>query len=68
MWRTCINEGVTPGEARKRGLIPRPDSIESFPGIVRFGSDTKRAGDADDGLVNSYKPCHTRESGGSRTY
>ncbi|MBN1614620.1 MAG: NAD(P)H-dependent oxidoreductase [Deltaproteobacteria bacterium] len=46
MWRTCINEGFTLGEAQKRGLIPRPDSIETFLEVMRFGFHAKKAGDA----------------------
>jgi multimeric flavodoxin WrbA/putative sterol carrier protein len=46
MWQSCINEGVTMGEAQKRGLIPRPDSIESFLMLMKFSFKAHKAGDA----------------------
>lgn len=36
-WKTCIDEGVTMGQFQKRGMVPRPDSIESFMEIMRVG-------------------------------
>lgn len=36
-WKTCIAEGVTPKEFEKKGMIPRPDSIESFMAILKIG-------------------------------
>lgn len=45
MWQTCIDEGVTPGEFQKRGMIPRPDSIETFLAIMRYGFNPEKAGD-----------------------
>lgn len=35
-WRSCIDEGTTPKEFFERGLIPRPDSVQTFLAI--FGS------------------------------
>ncbi len=37
MWRTCIAEGVTPREFGQKGLIPRPDSIDSYIGLMKLG-------------------------------
>ena len=37
MWKTCIAEGVTPREFGQKGLIPRPDSIESYIGLMKLG-------------------------------
>jgi multimeric flavodoxin WrbA len=45
MWQTCIDEGVTLGEAQKRGMTPRPDSLETFLGVLQFGFNEKKAGD-----------------------
>lgn len=44
-WKTCIQEGVTPKQFAERGLIPRPDSIETFMIIFRMGFNPKAAGD-----------------------
>jgi hypothetical protein len=45
MWKTCIAEGVTPREFGQRGLVPRPDSIETFMGILMMGFNPDGAGD-----------------------
>ncbi|MGD2124948.1 MAG: SCP2 sterol-binding domain-containing protein [Desulfobacteraceae bacterium] len=45
MWKTCIAEGVTPKEFREKGLIPRPDSIETFTMIMPMGFNPEAAGD-----------------------
>jgi multimeric flavodoxin WrbA len=44
-WKTCIAEGVTPKEFEKRGMIPRPDSLESFMAILKLGFNPEGAGD-----------------------
>lgn len=44
-WKTCISEGVTPKEFEKKGLIPRPDSLESFMAIFKMGFDPEGAAD-----------------------
>jgi multimeric flavodoxin WrbA len=44
-WKTCIAEGVTPKEFSKKGLILRPDSIESFMMILPMGFNAEAAGD-----------------------
>jgi multimeric flavodoxin WrbA/putative sterol carrier protein len=44
-WKTCIAEGVTPREFTQKGLIPRPDSIESFMMILPMGFNAAAAGD-----------------------
>lgn len=46
MWKTCIEEGVTLGEFQKRGMIPRPDSIETFLPVMQMGFNPEKAGDA----------------------
>jgi putative sterol carrier protein len=45
MWKTCIAEGVTPKEFGQRGLVPRPDSIETFMSILMMGFNPDGAGD-----------------------
>jgi putative sterol carrier protein len=44
-WKTCIAEGVTPKEFGEKGLIPRPDTIESFMVILPMGFNAEAAGD-----------------------
>lgn len=36
MWRTCIAEGVTPGQFGKNGFVPRPDNTGSFLAIMQM--------------------------------
>lgn len=45
MWKTCIAEGLTPKEFMERGLIPRPDSIETFMLILTTGFNPDAASD-----------------------
>jgi putative NADPH-quinone reductase len=45
MWKTCIAEGVTPKELKEKGLIPRPDSVETFMMIMPMGFHPDGAGD-----------------------
>lgn len=45
MWKTCIEKGITPKEMKKKGIIPRPDSIETFMKITELGFNPERAGD-----------------------
>ncbi len=42
-WKTCIAEGVTPKEFEKKGMIPRPDSLESFMAILKMGFNPEGA-------------------------
>jgi hypothetical protein len=44
-WKTCIAEGVTPREFDEKGLMPRPDSIESFMMILPMRFNADAAGD-----------------------
>ena len=44
-WKSCIAEGVTPKEFEEKGLIPRPDSIETFMMILPLGFNPAGAGD-----------------------
>jgi multimeric flavodoxin WrbA/putative sterol carrier protein len=36
-WKTCIREKLTPAEFHQKGLIPRPDSLETFMMIMPMG-------------------------------
>jgi NAD(P)H-dependent FMN reductase len=45
MWKTCIAEGVTRKQFDEKGMIPRPDSLQSFLLIFPFGINAKAAGD-----------------------
>ncbi len=44
-WKTCIAEGVTPKEFEKKGMIPRPDSLESYMAILKLGFNPEGARD-----------------------
>jgi len=44
-WKTCIAEGVTPKEFKKKKMVPRPDSLESFMRFCPFGLKSEAAGD-----------------------
>lgn len=37
MWQTCIAEGITPREFGKQGVMPRPDSIDSYIEMMKLG-------------------------------
>jgi len=45
MWKTCIAEGLTPESLDKKGLILRPDSIETFLIIMKMGFNAPAAAD-----------------------
>jgi putative sterol carrier protein len=42
-WKTCIKEGVTPREFTEKGMIPRPDSIDTFLMIMSSGFNPSSA-------------------------
>jgi len=44
-WKTCISEGITPKQFERKGMAPRPDSIESLMAILRVGFNPQGAGD-----------------------
>lgn len=63
MWKTCISEGITPKEFGERGLIPRPDSIETFMMIMPMGFNPEAAGETAATIQFSFSgeaegPCH----------
>jgi multimeric flavodoxin WrbA/putative sterol carrier protein len=45
VWQTCIDRGITLGEFRKKRIRLRPDSIESFLGMLEYGFKSKGADD-----------------------
>ena len=45
VWRTCIEQGITLAEFRKKRIRLRPDSIESFLGLLHYGFKKKAASD-----------------------
>lgn len=44
MWKTCIAEKITPKEMQERGIVPRPDSIETFMLVLPMGFRPDKAG------------------------
>ena len=44
-WKTCISEGVSPKEFEEKGLVPRPDSVETFMFVMPMGFNPEAAGD-----------------------
>jgi len=46
MWQTCIDEGMTLAEFQKKGMIPRPNSIETFLAVMNIGFNPEKADDA----------------------
>ena len=44
-WKTCIAEGLTPKSFEQKGIIPRPDSIETYMAIMSLGFNPKTAAD-----------------------
>jgi len=70
MWKTCIDEGITPMEFDKKGLMPRPDSIETFMIILPMGFNAGAADDMEAVIQFSFSgdvegACHFRiENGG----
>ena len=42
-WQTCIDEGVTPKEFYTLGMMPRPNSLESFLAVMTQGFNPKKS-------------------------
>jgi multimeric flavodoxin WrbA len=45
MWKTCIAEGLTPNDLQRKGIIPRPDSIEAFMALLKMGFNSGAVGE-----------------------
>ncbi len=63
MWKTCIAESITPKEFGERGLIPRPDSIETFMMIMPMGFNPEASGETSATIQFNFSgevegPCH----------
>lgn len=68
-WKTCIAEGVTPREFDEKGLIPRPDSVETFMALLAMGFNAAGAGDTRATLQFNFSgdqegSCHFRVADG----
>jgi multimeric flavodoxin WrbA len=44
-WKSCIAEGVSPREFLEKGLVPRPDSIETLIMVLSYAFNPAGAGD-----------------------
>jgi multimeric flavodoxin WrbA/putative sterol carrier protein len=44
-WKACISEGVTPKEFQEKGLMIRPDSVETFMMVLSLGFNPAGAAD-----------------------
>ncbi|MCE5275826.1 MAG: NAD(P)H-dependent oxidoreductase [Deltaproteobacteria bacterium] len=44
-WKTCIAQGVTPEELKAKSLVPRPESVEDFMGLMQMAFRPELAGD-----------------------
>jgi len=44
-WKTCIAEGVTTKIFEQKGMVPRPDSVETYMLLMRFGFNSQAAAD-----------------------
>jgi len=45
MWKTCIAEGITPKEMHEKGIMPRPDSLETFMTLLAMAFNPAGAGE-----------------------
>ena len=59
-WKTCIAEGVTPEEFDELGLVPRPDSIETFLSIMLLTFKPEKSGN----FTGTYQFRFTGDVGG----
>jgi len=39
-WKSCIADGVIPKAFEQRGMVPRPDSVETYMAIMSLGSQS----------------------------
>ncbi|MRR35904.1 hypothetical protein EG829_14755, partial [bacterium] len=72
MWKTCINEGISPAEMTERKISPAPDTIKEFQKIMLFGFVPEAAGDMKviiqfDFTGSSAGSCHFRIQDGRIT-
>ncbi len=72
MWKTCIEEKITPREMNERNLPLRPDSIETFMAIMPMGFKPEAAGNLKatfqfDFSGKTTGSCHLTVAGGKIT-
>ncbi|MEW6663611.1 MAG: NAD(P)H-dependent oxidoreductase [Thermodesulfobacteriota bacterium] len=72
MWKTCIAEGITPKEFEEKGVIPRPDSLETFMLVMPMGFNRDAGSDLEAVLQFRFSgetegSCHFRISKGDIT-
>lgn len=46
-WQTCIAEGLTLAAFNKKGMVPRPDSVENFMRVMPLGFNPAAASDVE---------------------
>ncbi len=69
-WKSCIAEGVTPREFDEKGLMPRPDTIETFLLLMSMGFNPEAAQDSKAVMQFNFSgevegPCYLKiENGG----
>lgn len=44
-WKACIAQGVTPEEFKAKRLVPRPESVEDFMGLMQMAFRPELSGD-----------------------
>ena len=44
-WKSCIAEGVIPKTFEQRGMVPRPDSVETYMAIMSLGFNSQASAD-----------------------
>ncbi|MBT3487442.1 MAG: hypothetical protein HOG03_07505 [Desulfobacula sp.] len=54
MWKTCIKEGITRKKFTAEGMMPRPDSIETYMHIMSIGFNPEGAGDTKAIIQNDF--------------
>jgi hypothetical protein len=42
-WQAMIDQGITPAEAKRKGMDPRPDSLAGFMAMLSFGFNPLKA-------------------------
>jgi len=42
-WKTCLAKGMTPREISAKGIMPRPDSVETYLTFLKYGFKPKAA-------------------------
>ncbi|MGC9324548.1 MAG: NAD(P)H-dependent oxidoreductase [Desulfomonilia bacterium] len=56
-WDACISHGMTPEEAKKAGIIPRPGTIEEFLRLMQMAFNSQAAGEKDTAIQFVFSGC-----------